>query len=148
MSWNRILESDAPAATVIIRLAVGAVFFLEGVKKFLLVGQWSAGRFARIGIPNPQFMAPFVGSIEVVCGLLLFGGLLARLCSSPLIIVISVAIASTKVPILLKSGFWPIEAEARTDYAMLLGLPYLLLVGAGSWSANARLAGTSNRGNP
>ena len=148
MSWNRILESDAPAATVIIRLAVGAVFFLEGVKKFLLVGQWSAGRFARIGIPNPQFMAPFVGSIEVVCGLLLVGYLLTRLSSIPLIMVISVAIASTKVPILLKSGFWPIEAEARTDYAMLLGLPYLLLVGAGSWSANARLAGTSNRGNP
>ena len=148
MSWNRILESDAPAATVIIRLAVGAVFFLEGVKKFLLVGQWSAGRFARIGIPNPQFMAPFVGSIEVVCGLLLVGYLLTRLSSIPLIMVISVAIASTKVPILLKSGFWPIEAEARTDYAMLLGLLCLLLVGAGSWSVDARPAGTSNRGNP
>jgi putative oxidoreductase len=148
VSWNRISESDAPAATVIIRLAVGAVFFLEGVKKLLFVGQWGAGRFARIGIPSPQFMAPLVGSIEVVCGLLLFGGLLARLRSSPLIIVISVAIASTKVPIHLKSGFWPIEAEARTDYAMLLGLLYLLLVGAGSWSVDARLAGTSNRGNP
>ena len=148
MSWNRISESDAPAATVIIRLAVGAVFFLEGVKKLLFVGQWGAGRFARIGIPSPQFMAPLVGSIEVVCGLLLFGGLLARLRSSPLIIVISVAIASTKVPIHLKSGFWPIEAESRTDYAMLLGLLGLLLVGEGSWSVDARLAGTSNRGNP
>jgi putative oxidoreductase len=118
VSWNRISESDAPAPTAI------------------------------IGIPSPQFMVPLVGSIEVVCGLLSFGGLLARLSSSPLIIVIFVAIASTKVPILLKSGFWPIEAEARTDYAVLLGLLYLLLVGAGSWSVDARPAGTSNRGNP
>jgi putative oxidoreductase len=146
MSWNRILESDAPAATVLIRLLVGAVFFLEGMKKFLFVGQWGAGRFARIGIPNPQFMAPFVGSIEIVCGLLLLAGLLTRLSSIPLVIVISVAIASTKVPILLKSGFWPMEAEARTDYAMLLGLLYLLLVGAGAWSVDARLAGKSSRG--
>jgi DoxX len=53
---------------VIIRLAVGAVYFLEGVKKILFVGQWGTGRFARIGIPNPQFMAQLVGSIEVVCG--------------------------------------------------------------------------------
>jgi uncharacterized membrane protein YphA (DoxX/SURF4 family) len=146
MPWNRILESDAPAATVLIRLLVGAVFFLEGMKKFLFVGQWGAGRFARIGIPNPQFMAPFVGSIEIVCGLLLLAGLLTRLSSIPLVIVISVAIASTKVPILLKSGFWPMEAEARTDYAMLLGLLYLLLVGAGAWSVDARLAGKSSRG--
>jgi putative oxidoreductase len=142
-----MLESDAPAAKVLIRLLVGAVFFLEGVRKFLFVGQWGAGRFARIGIPNPQFMAPFVDSIEMVCGLLLLAGLLTRLSSNPLVIVISVAIASTKVPILAKTGFWPIEAEARTDYAMLLGLLYLLLVGAGVWSLDARLARKSSRGN-
>jgi uncharacterized membrane protein YphA (DoxX/SURF4 family) len=54
-----------------------------------------------------------------------------------LIIDICVAIASTKIPLLLKQGFWPMEAEARTDYSMLLGLLYLLLVGAGAWSSDA-----------
>jgi putative oxidoreductase len=147
MFWKRILESDAPAATIIIRLLVGAVFLLEGMKKFLSVGQWGAGRFARIGIPDPQVMARFVGSIEVLCGLPLLIGLLTRPASLPLIIVIAVAILSTKVPILLKNGFWPMEAEARTDYSMLLGLLFLLLAGAGAWSVDARLPGRPGRGN-
>lgn len=147
MFWKRILESDAPLATIIIRLLVGVVLLLEGVKEFLFVGQWGAGQFPRIGIPDPQVMAPFVGSIEVLCGLLLLVGSLARLASLPLIIVIAVLILSTKVPTLLKNDFWPMEAEVRTDDSMLLGLLFLLLAGAGAWSVEARLAGRPNRGN-
>ena len=33
-------------------------------------------RFARIGIPFPEMTAPFVGVVEIVCGLLLIVGLL------------------------------------------------------------------------
>ncbi|MBZ5537075.1 MAG: DoxX family protein [Acidobacteriia bacterium] len=145
MSWEKILQSRAPAATLIVRLLVGGVFFLEGVKKFLFAEQWGAGRFTRIGIPAPQIMGPFVGVVEIVCGLFLLVGLLTRLASLPLIIDISVAIASTKVPILLKSGFWPMEAEARTDYSMLLGLIFLLIVGAGTWSLDAWMASRRER---
>jgi len=144
--WNRLLNSSAPAATLLVRLLVGGVFFLEGVKKFLFVAQWGAGRFARIGIPYPGFTGSFVGVVEIVCGFLLLLGLLTRLAAVPLIIDISVAIASTKIPILLRAGFWPMEAEARTDYSMLLGLIFLLLVGAGGWSLDARLASTQRRG--
>jgi uncharacterized membrane protein YphA (DoxX/SURF4 family) len=32
------------------------------------------------------------------------------------------------------------EAEARTDYAMLMGLLFLLVAGAGRWSVDARIA--------
>jgi putative oxidoreductase len=147
MFWKRILASDAPAATIVIRLLVGAVFLLEGVKKFLFVGQWGARRFARIGIPDPQVMASFVGSIGVLCGLLLLVRLLTRLALIPLIIVIAVAILSSKLPILLKNGLWPMEAQARTDYSMLLGVLFLLLVGPGAWSVDAWLARRPNRGN-
>jgi putative oxidoreductase len=140
MSFQRILAADGPGACLIIRLLVGGVFFLEGIKKFLFVEQWGAGRFARIGIPAPGIMAPFVGVVEIVCGFLILIGLLTRLASIPLLINISVAIATTKIPILLRSGFWPMEAEARTDYSMLMGLLFLLLAGAGSWSMDARLA--------
>jgi len=56
-------------------------------------------------------MAQFVGVVEIVGGLLLLAGLLTRLAAIPLIIDISVAIWTTKIPILLKSGFWPMEAE-------------------------------------
>jgi len=139
MFWNRMLRTDAPAATVVIRCLVGVVFFSEGIKKFLFVAEWGAGRFARIGIPYPQVLAPLVGSFEVVCGLLLVVGLMTRLASIPLIIVICVAIVSTKIAILMKNGFWPMEAEARTDYSMLLGLIFLLLVGAGTYSLDKRI---------
>lgn len=135
---DRLAHTNAPAATLLIRLLVGGVFFLEGLKKFLFVDQWGAGRFTRIGIPDPQVMAPFVGVVEIVCGFLLLVGLLSRLASILLIIDIFVAILSTKIPILLRSGFWPMEAEARTDYSMLLGLIFLLLVGSGAWSLDAR----------
>jgi putative oxidoreductase len=137
---QKLQTTSAPAATILIRLLVGGVFFLEGVKKFLFVEQWGAGRFTRIGIPHPQVMAPFVGVLEIVCSFLLLLGLFTRLASVPLIINICVAIASTKIPILKKSGFWPMEAEARTDYSMLLGLLFLLIVGAGAWSIDARAA--------
>jgi putative oxidoreductase len=145
MIWEKMLQSRAPAATLIVRLLVGGVFFLEGLKKFLFADQWGAGRFGRIGIPAPHLMGPFVGAIEIVCGLLLLFGLFIRLASIPLIIDISVAIASTKIPIFIKSGFWPMEAEARTDYSMLLGSLYLLIVGAGVWSLDAWLASRRNR---
>jgi putative oxidoreductase len=138
--FEKLASTNAPAAVFAIRLLVGGVFFLEGIKKFLFAEQWGAGRFARIGIPAPHVMGPFVGVVEIVCGLLLLAGLLTRVASIFLIVDISVAIASTKIPILLKSGFWPMEAEARTDYSMLMGLLFLLIAGAGTWSLDARLA--------
>jgi uncharacterized membrane protein YphA (DoxX/SURF4 family) len=119
---------------------VGLVFFLEGWKKFLFPADWGVGRFLRIGIPHAEILAPFVGVVEVVCGTLLLVGLLTRLAAIPLVIDITVAILATKLPILLGKGFWPMEAEARTDYAMLMGLLFLLVAGAGPWSADARIA--------
>ena len=139
MTFRKILSAGGPTTNLIIRLMVGGVFFLEGIKKFLFVEQWGAGRFARIGIPAPGVMGPLVGVVEIVCGFMLLVGLFTRLASIPLLIDICVAIAATKIPILLKSGFWPMEAEARTDYSMLLGLIFLLAAGAGAWSADARL---------
>jgi uncharacterized membrane protein YphA (DoxX/SURF4 family) len=123
---------------------VGGVFLSEGIQKFLFPTALGAGRFATIGIPAPQIMAPFVGVVEIVCGLLLILGLVTRLAALPLFIDILVAIATTKVPMLLKSGFWAAAHEARTDYCMLLGLIFLLTVGGGPWSLDAR--SSVNRG--
>ncbi len=140
---NRVLQlatgGAAPRAALFVRLGVGAIFFLEGIKKFLFVTQWGAGRFERIGIPLPQVTAPFDGAFEVVCGALILIGLLTRLAAIPLLIDILVAIATTKIPLLLRSGFWAMEADARTDFAMLCGLLFLLVAGAGPGSADARV---------
>jgi putative oxidoreductase len=141
MSNSSISESGkVQAAILAIRLLAGAVFLLEGTKKFLFPAQWGEGRFATIGIPAPHVMGPFVGSVEIICGLLVILGLRASLASIPLLIVICTAIATTKIPILLKDGFWRMEDAARTDYAMLMGLIFLLFAGSGSLSLDARLA--------
>jgi len=124
-------------AILAIRLLVGAVFFMEGIKKFIFPVQWGAGRFAGFGIPAPNVMGPFVGTFEIVCGLLVIFGLWTRLASVPLLCVISTAIVVTKFPILFKAGFWRMEDVGRTDYSMFMGLIFLLFAGSGSLSVDA-----------
>lgn len=141
---RRIAGTQAPAATLLIRLAVGGTFLSEGVQKFLFADELGVGRFIKIGIPAPAVLAPFVGVVEIGCGLLVLLGLVTRLAAVPLIIDMLVAIATTKLPILMKSGVWKMLHEARTDYAMLLGATFLLLAGAGPLSLDAR--GLSRRG--
>ena len=151
--FRKILATHAPCSTVLIRLIVGGTFLSEGIQKFLFPDALGVGRFVKIGIPSPEVMAPFVGVCEIVCGALLILGLLTRLAAIPMIINISVAIVSTKIPLLLGHGFWMFNLpkansygfwsmmhEARTDFAMLLGGIFLLIVGAGCFSFDALLA--------
>ena len=74
-------------------------------------------------------------------------GFLTRLAVIPLLTIISVAIYSTKIPIFVKSGFWKTAHEGRADYAMLLGCLFLLMVGAGVWSVDARRCGNAQNRN-
>ncbi|MDZ7623429.1 MAG: DoxX family protein [Ignavibacteriaceae bacterium] len=121
-------------SVLLIRLMVGVVFLSEGIQKFLFPDQLGVGRFIKIGLPFPEFFGYFVPSFEIVCGLLVLIGLFTRLAAIPLIIIMLVAIVSTKIPILLNDGFWKMAHEARTDWSMLLGSIFLLLVGAGKIS--------------
>ncbi|OGC00783.1 DoxX family protein [candidate division KSB1 bacterium RBG_16_48_16] len=132
-------NASAPRAVILIRLIVGAVFLSEGIQKFLFPAARGVGRFIKIGLPAPEFLAYFVAVFEVACGLLILVGLLSRLAAIPMIINMLVAIATTKIPILLNEGFWQMAHEARTDFAMLLGAIFLLLIGAGGWSLDALL---------
>ena len=149
---GRLNRTEAPASVALIRFVVGLVFLTEGIQKFLYPDELGAVRFAKIGIPAPEVMGPFVGGVEIVCGGLLILGLLTRLAAIPLTINISTAIVSTKIPMLLGHGFWGFSLaklprygflammhEARTDFAMLLSLVFLLIVGAGAWSVDAKL---------
>src|SRR5438046_8767552 len=98
---RRLLATEAPAATTLIRIVVGGIFLAEGIQKLLYPRDLGAGRFAKIGIPAPDLMAPFVGGIDIVCGALLIIGLLMRLAAILLAIDLRVAIASTKIQILI-----------------------------------------------
>src|SRR5579862_8397371 len=138
---RKILTTSAPAAVILIRLTVGGVFLSEGFQKFLFPDDLGAGRFAKIGIPAPEILAPFVGVCEIVCGVLFILGFLTRFAALTMTINMIVAIATTKVPMLMNDGFWKMAHEARTDWSMLLGSLFLLWVGAGSFSVDARVAG-------
>lgn len=126
-------------ANGVVRVMVGAVFLSEGIQKFLYPEALGVGRFAKIGIPMPSFSAPFVGGVEIVAGALLLLGLATRLAAILLLVDISVAIATTKVPMLASKGFWATVHEARTDWCMWLGLAFLLMAGPGSRSLDARI---------
>jgi len=136
---RRFLATSAPASVILIRLVVGFTFLFEGIQKFLYPTDLGVGRFAKIGLPSPEILAPFVGVFEIVCGTLIFVGLLTRFAAIPLIIDMIVAIATTKIPMLLDKGFWAMAHEARVDFAMLLGSIFLLIVGGGLWSSDAML---------
>lgn len=99
-------------------------------------------RFTRIGFSHPYCTARFVGTFEILCGLLVVVGLWTRLVSIPLLVVITTAIATTKIPELFRAnqGFWYMVSDARTDFAMFCRLVFLILVGGGSWSLDATLA--------
>jgi uncharacterized membrane protein YphA (DoxX/SURF4 family) len=134
-----------------------AVFFPEGIQKLMFPEILGAGRFANIGIPYPELMGPFVGVVEILCGALIIVGLFTRLAAIPLIVIMIVAIVSTKVPVLLghdfwifhlpkfaRYGFWSMMHEGRADFCMLLGSLYLLIAGGGTWSLDAFISRRRN----
>ncbi|PZN97204.1 MAG: DoxX family protein [Alphaproteobacteria bacterium] len=148
---NRWLDPGQVRWAILVRLSLAFVFVLEGYQKLILPQVLGAGRFAKIGIPMPELMGPFVGIVELACGLLMLVGLCARLAAVPLIVIMIVAIISTKVPILLgqdwlmfklrdldRYGFLSMTHETRTDFAMLMESLLILLAGAGRWSLDAR----------
>ena len=140
----------APRSTLVMRLMVGAVFLSEGILKFVYTNQ-GVGRFTKLGIPLPDLTATFVGSLEIVGGILLMAGLFTRVIAIPFIIEMVVAILTTKISLYLGTsplplppapptvGFWAVMHETRSDYAQILTSIYLLVAGPGSWSLDALL---------
>jgi len=129
---------------------VGAVFFWEGILKFVYVNQ-GVGRFTKLGLPFPVFTANFVGGLEIVGGLLLILGLGTRLIAIPFIIEMLVAMLSTKPRLFLGTlplppppvppqvGIWAVLHEVRSEYAQIMSCIFLLISGPGPWSLDALL---------
>ena len=122
--WFANPPVDGPSATSLIRFMTGGVFLWEGILKFVYVNQ-GVGRFTKIGIPVPEFSAHFVGTFEIVGGILLLLGLFTRFVSVPFIFQMLVAVLTTKVALYLGTsplplppsppqvGFWAVLHESR-----------------------------------
>ncbi len=136
---NIILSTVTDNRSILPRIIVGLVFLSEGIQKYLFPELVGVGRFEKIGFTNPEFLAYFVASFEIICGVLILIGLLTRLASFPLIIIMTVALFTTKIPILMEKGFWAMAHEYRTDFAMTMLLVYLLIYGAGEWSIDSKI---------
>jgi uncharacterized membrane protein YphA (DoxX/SURF4 family) len=123
--------SDSPRGTIFIRVAVGLIFLTQGILKFT-DPHLGVERFTRIGFWHPAFTAHLVGAFEIVCGLMILVGLFTSLAAIPLLIIIFTAIVTTKIPELSRpgQGFWFMVSDARTDFAMLMCLLFLLISGS------------------
>lgn len=150
--FRRFFETDAAKTTIIIRIMVGSIFLSEGIQKFLYPALRGVGRFEGMGFPNPEFFGYFVGSFEVLAGLLIVFGFLTRVGSLIAIFIMSFAILTTKIPIALGEsfgpfvlrdlntyGFWSMAHEIRVDFALLLGSIFLIIKGGGHWSFDRKL---------
>ena len=131
--------TKGPESILLIRLAVGLIFFTQGILKYIDPNMGVA-RFTRIGFSHPYFTAHCVGTFEIVCGIFMLLGLWTRVTALPLLIVISTAIATTKIPEVFRAsqGFWYMVSDARTDFAMLCSLLFLILAGGGDCSVDSR----------
>ena len=147
------IATDHEKTTILIRILVGGVFLSEGIQKFLYPALRGGGRFERIGIPFPEFNGWLVGGFEVACGILILFGLLTRYAAVPLIVIMLVALFTTKLPMLLGTGFWGFSLrdlehygllsalhESRNDLAMLIGSIFLWIKGGGRWSMDRCLS--------
>ena len=151
IDWILNPPLTAPRSTVLIRCMAGGVFLWEGILKFVYANQ-GVGRFTKLGFPAPELMANFVGTLEIVGGILLIAGLVTRCIAIPFIIEMVVAMLSTKIAIYLgtsplplppsppQTGLWAVLHEIRSEYAQLMSVLFLLIAGPGPWSFDAILA--------
>ena len=90
---------------------------------------------------------------EILCGSVILIGFATRAAALIIMIIMSVAIIVTKIPILYGEsfgpfnlrelntyGFWSMAHEIRTDWAMWLGSLFLIIKGAGKYSVDRMIS--------
>jgi uncharacterized membrane protein YphA (DoxX/SURF4 family) len=135
-----LLNTGDDYKLIFIRLIVGSVFILEGVLKFLFLEVYGPSFFDEIGFRNAFFWAYFTGTFEISCGTLVVFGLLTRLASIPLMIIMITAFITTKLPLLASKGFWAFAHQYTTDFSLTVLLIVLIMFGGGKWSLDLKIS--------
>jgi putative oxidoreductase len=138
---------SGPASILLIRFAVGLIFLNQGILKFIDPAMGLL-RFTKIGFTPASFTAHFVATFAILSGVLVLLGLATRAATIPLLAVISTAKVITKIPEFFRptQGGWYSVSDARTDFAMLCSLAFLLATGGGHLAIEARFAHQPVRG--
>jgi len=141
---TQILYTVNDNKIIFIRLIVGLIFFSEGIQKYLVVSMLGPSYFKEIGFLHPMFWAYLTGGFEMLCGILILVGLLTRLASIPLLIIIITAFITTKVPVLADNGLLTFLHEYRMDFSLTLLLILLVIYGGGKWSVDLKILLSKN----
>jgi putative oxidoreductase len=120
---SRIGSAMAWLPPLVARIAVGWTFVQTGWGKLHDLAS-VVDFFRELGIPYPELQAPFVASVELVCGSLFLAGLFSRIAALPLIGTMVVAIATAQ---------WENVASAGD----LFGLSEFLYIVIFAWIATA-----------
>lgn len=132
ISTSRRLAWLPPLAA---RVTVGAMFVSTGWGKLQNLDR-VIEFFQSLGIPAPEYQAPFVAATEFSCGLLLVAGLATRFAAAPLVVTMLVAI---------RTALWPelegvIDLFGKEEFLFIVLLGWLAVAGAGAVSLDALAA--------
>lgn len=111
------------------RITIGFIFIQSGWGKLHHLDK-VIDFFTSLGIPAPHLQAPFVASIELICGSLVLLGLFTRLAALPLIGTMIVAILTAKMEDITNIS----DLFSLSEYLFILLLIGLTLKGAGAFS--------------
>ena len=136
---TKILDTGDDSKIIFARIITGLIFISEGVQKYVIVTMLGPSYFEEIGFGQPLFWSYFTGTFEILCGTMILIGLLTRLASIPLLVIMATAFFKTKLPLLLSDGFLRFAHEYRIDFALTLLLIMLFFQGAGKWSVDLKI---------
>jgi putative oxidoreductase len=123
LAWLPPLLARASVGLVFVSTGWGKLEHLDRVIEF----------FRSLGIPAPEYQAPFVAATELGCGLMIVLGLATRFAAIPLIVTMLVAI---------RTALWSdlegaIDLFGREEYLFIALLVWLAIAGAGAVSFDA-----------
>jgi len=136
---KNILDTDSDKRIFFIRLIVGLIFISEGIQKYVVMTMLGPDFFGSIGFRDPVFWAYFTGAFEMTCGLLILVGLMTRVATVPLLIIMIVAFIKTKLPLLITRGFLTFTHEYRLDFSLTILIILLMIYGGGKWSFDLKI---------
>jgi putative oxidoreductase len=121
---------------MVLRVAVGIVFFMHGWQKLFMMGlPGVTGFFGMLGIPAPAVAATVVSFLELVGGAALIAGLLTRWVAIPLAIEMLVATLLVHLP----NGFFAMDDGYELVFLLLAGAVTLALAGPGALAVDNRV---------